>query len=189
MNNRVTYELTTHDSKQVIVIRFEYSPELNKWVKELVDARWSQSKKAWYVLDTQQHRQKFGLAPKPMGQEVIQKIHPVNQPAFNSLIETLQLKAYSPSTIKTYRNEFAQLLYLLKDKKVDELDATKLRSYFLYCINTRKLSESTLHSRINAVKFYFEQVLKREKIFVEIPRPKKPSTLPKVIHAGDYKIF
>lgn len=138
-------------------------------------------------MDTQQHRQKFSLAPKPMGQEVIQNIHPANQPAFNSLIEMFQLKAYSSSTIKTYRNEFAQLLYLLKDKKVDELDAIKLRRYFLHCTNTLKLSESTLHSRINAIKFYFEQVLKREKIFVEIPRPKKPSILPKVINASHIK--
>jgi site-specific recombinase XerC len=39
-----------------------------------------------------------------------------------------------------------------------------------------------LHSRLNAVKFYFEQVLKREKVFFEeIPRPKKQSLLPKVL--------
>ena len=44
-----------------------------------------------------------------------------------------------------------------------------------------------LHSRFNAVKFYFEVVLKREKIFVAIPRPKKPSSLPKVINAQDIK--
>jgi site-specific recombinase XerD len=138
------------------------------------------------VLDAPTYRQKFGLAPKP-AQEGLDKVHPVNQPAFNTFTETLQLKAYSASTIRTYRNEFAQLLYVLKDKDVNGLDAAKLRSYFLYCINTLRLSENTLHSRINAVKFYFEQVLKRERIFVEIPRPKKPSILPKVIHAQDIK--
>lgn len=187
MNSQVSYELATHNNKQVIIIRFEYSRELNKLVKELVGVQWSQSKKAWYVPDVPQYRQKFGLTPHPMGKEVLVHIHPVNQPAFNRLIETLQLKAYSPSTIKTYRNEFSQLLYVLKDKQVDELDATKLRSYFLYCTNRLKLSENTLHSRMNAMKFYFEQVLKREKLFFEIPRPKKPSILPKVIHAQDVK--
>ena len=99
----------------------------------------------------------------------------------------VQWKAYSSNTINTYRNEFAQLLYILKDKNVVELDADRLRSYFLYCIKTLKLSENTLHSRINAVKFYFEAVLKREKLFVEIPRPKKPSIMPKVIHTQDIK--
>lgn len=38
-----------------------------------------------------------------------------------------------------------QLLYLLKDKQVAELDAAKLRSYFLYCVKTLQLSKNTLH--------------------------------------------
>src|SRR5690606_23731540 len=37
------------------------------------------------------------------------------------------------------------------------------------------------HSRLNAIKFYFEQVLHKPDFFAEIPRPKKPSTLPKVL--------
>ena len=45
-----------------------------------------------------------------------------------------------------------------------------------------ELSENTIHSRINAIKFYFEQVLHCDKIFFEgIPRPKKKSQLPEVI--------
>lgn len=34
---------------------------------------------------------------------------------------------------------------------------------------------------MNALKFFYEQVLSREKFFWEIPRPKKPYILPKVI--------
>ncbi|GAB4034778.1 tyrosine-type recombinase/integrase [Spirosoma gilvum] len=111
----------------------------------------------------------------------------MNQLALERLIETLQLKAYSSSTLRTYRNEFAQLLYVLKTTSVDSLDAERLRSYFLYCVNRLKLSENTLHSRINAIKFYYEQVLGREKFFFEIPRPKKPSILPKVFSPADIK--
>lgn len=187
MKNKITYELTTHYGKAIILIQFEYDKLVNERVKKMVGVKWSSSKKAWYVLDTPQYRQKFGIEINLTGKEVLSHIHEVNQPAFRRLIETLQLKAYSPSTIKTYRNEFAQLLYILKNKNVDELSAEKLRSYFLYCINTLKLSENTLHSRVNAVKFYFEQVLKREKLFFEIPRPKKPSILPKVISIKDIK--
>lgn len=52
----------------------------------------------------------------------------------------------------------------------------------IYCFEKLKLTENTLHSRINAIKFYFEQVLGREKFFWEIPRPKKPSQLPKLLN-------
>ncbi len=46
----------------------------------------------------------------------------------------------------------------------------------------RKASAKTrAHSRLNALKFYFEQVLGREKFFWEILRPKKRQQLPKVL--------
>ena len=187
MKTSMKYELGLHKGKNVIYIRFDYDPQLIKNIKKPVGIQWSKSQKAWYVTDNQYYREKFGLPPKPNGKDALTHIQPVNQPAFHAIIETLQLKKYSENTIKTYRNEFAQLLQLLKHKCVNELDAEKIRSYFLYCTNTLKMSENTLHIRMNAVKFYFEQVLKREKIFTNIPRPKKASILPKVINAKDIK--
>jgi site-specific recombinase XerD len=181
MKKKIEYEPGTHHNKPVIFIRFEFDNKLNERIRQLAGAKWSSTKKAWYVPDVPAYRRKFGLELPLSGKEVLLQIDPINQPAFQALVDTLTLKSYSPSTIKTYRNEFAQLLYIIKDKNVNELDATRLRSYFLYCINTLKLSENTLHSRMNAIKFYFEQVLKREKIFVEIPRPKKRIILPNVL--------
>ena len=181
-NDVVKYELATHKGQNVIFIRFNYSLDLNLRVRKLIGVQWSQSQKSWYVLDNISYREKFGLEKKPLaGKEIITNIDGVNRPAFQLYLETLQLKSYSPNTINTYRNEFAQLLYIIKDTNIDNLSANRLRDYFLYCINTLKLSENTLHSRINAVKFYFEQVLRREKFFFDIPRPKKKIILPNVL--------
>lgn len=181
------FEIATHQNKAVIFIHFEDNLQLNNQIKEIKGVKWSQSKKSWYVIDNQEYREKFGLPVKPLGKEALSHIHPENNVPLQLFIETLQLKGYSESTIKTYRNEFAQLLYLLKNIQVNTLDSTRLRSYFLYCTNTLKLSENTLHSRMNSIKFYFEQVLHREKLFFDIPRPKKPAQLPKVISATDIK--
>jgi integrase/recombinase XerD len=41
-----------------------------------------------------------------------------NTNALEKFIQQLYLKAYSPSTVKTYRNEFIQLLQLIKNKPV-----------------------------------------------------------------------
>jgi integrase/recombinase XerD len=71
-------------------------------------------------------------------------------------------------------------LQLLKNKPVNDLTPDDLRRYFLFCFEKLRLTENTLHSRINAIKFYFEQVLGREKFFWEIPRPKKKIELPKI---------
>jgi len=122
----------------------------------------------------------------PVGKAVISQICPINVAALNRMHEILLLKAYSPNTVKTYCSEFAQLLYLLKNNPVNSLTPERLRSYFLYCKKNLNLSENAIHSRMNAVKFYFEQVLGHEKLFFdEIPRPQKKSSLPKVISKGD----
>ena len=135
---------------------------------------------------------KTGTVPKTeIGKAVMSKICPVNIAALERMCEQLVLKGYSPNTIKSYSVEFAQLLYLIKEVPVDSLTPERLRAYILYCLNELKLSENTIHSRLNALKFYFEQVLNQDKIFFDsIPRPKKKSQLPEVISKKDIaKIF
>lgn len=97
------------------------------------------------------------------------------------MVELLQLKAYSPSTLRTYKNEVGIFLQTLKNKKADTLSTEDVRRYLHYCIEKLQLSENTLHSRLNALKFLYEQLLGYEKFFVEIPRPKKHLQLPKVL--------
>jgi site-specific recombinase XerD len=187
------YSIGEHRGKKVIFVHFPYNLEFHKQLREKFStAKWSASKKCWYLPDVNSIRNEIGMAPDTeMGKAVVCQIHPVNQPALKRLHETLVLKSYSPSTIQTYCGEFSQLLYLLKDFPVDTLTPERLRSYFLYCIKTLKLTENTIHSRINAVKFYFEQVLRRDKLFFEeIPRPQKREILPKVFSKQDIaKLF
>ena len=109
------------------------------------------------------------------------QISPDNLTALEQLVQQLKLKAYSISTIRTYRNEFLQLLQLLKNNSVNKLTPDDLKRYMVYAMEKAGISENTAHSRLNALKFYFEQVLGQEKFFWEIPRPKKKMILPKVI--------
>ncbi len=106
------------------------------------------------------------------------RIQAVNAHVLPAMQQQLKLKAYSPSTAKTYINEMAQLLQTINSIAADELTPEHLRRYLVYCYEKLMLTENTLHSRINAMKFYYEQVLGREKFFWEIPRPKKQLQLP-----------
>lgn len=118
---------------------------------------------------------------KAIGHGFEQHIHEVNLPAFRVFRNTLEQRAYSPSTVRTYLAEFAQLLKLLKKRPVDRLTTEQLNAYFLYCIKKLKHSENQIHSRINAIKSYFKLVLHQEHVFDSIPRPKSPKALPKVL--------
>jgi len=109
------------------------------------------------------------------------KISNHNLAELKRMADTLKLKAYSPSTLKTYRGEFMQLLKVIGNKAVDELTPEELRRYMLFATEKEGINEFTANSRVNALKFYYEQVLGRKKMFIEIPRPKKHLLLPKVL--------
>lgn len=108
-------------------------------------------------------------------------ISETNQLEWLRMVQHLQLKGYSTSTQRTYRNEFGIFLKHLKQLPAPEMTEQRIRNYLQYCYATLQLTEATIHSRINALKFYYEQVLGRDKFFWEIPRPKKPLQLPRVI--------
>lgn len=224
-----------HRNQECIGVFFENWPRLNGAIRKKASARWSQTKKCWYVPLNKENYNKVCNALKGLGKidqtelhqyllkrknqknkpvserketkskvdittpvfrstvtpiwidkPVIiykkERISPINAHIIPAMEERLKLKAYSPSTIKTYLGEMSQLLTLLKEIPADQLTAAHLKRYLLYCLEKLNLKENTLHSRINAMKFYYEQVLGREKFFWEIPRPKKPILLPKLLN-------
>jgi integrase/recombinase XerD len=191
LKKEIVFSIGKHNEKQVIWCRFPKNDGvLFALKKQYPFCRWSNTNKCWYISDSVEIRKQVGIHPKDVTENIMHKIHPVNQPALQNMKNQLKLKAYSANTAKVYLGEFSQLLFILKNHSVNALTPERLKSYLLYCVNELKLSEAHLHSRLNALKFYFEQVLLKEKFFVEIPRPKSKSTLPKVLSTKDIqKLF
>lgn len=182
-----TFTPGKHRDKKVIWIICPYDRNLINALKQNTDATWSATQKAWFVPDNHHNREHFNMDINIVGKATLSKISPVNLQAFTTYQNQLLLKGFSPNTLRTYSVEFAQLLYILKDFPVQELTPEKLKSYFLYCTAELHLSENQIHSRMNAVKFYFEKVLHRDKLFFDIPRPKKPLLLPKALNTSEIK--
>jgi site-specific recombinase XerD len=201
----ITYTLITHKNESRILVQFENNNEWNRRIKKVTGVKWSKTFKGWTIPDTPENRRKYGLTqhntapikkdavllPITAKMQVVTKnvqtaktasvyINDTNKEELKKFLQQLTLKAYSPSTICTYRVEFVQLLQVLGKHDVKLLQPEHLKRYLLWCIS-RGLSETGVHSRMNALKFYFEQVLDRDKFFFEIPKPKKPYQLPKVL--------
>jgi site-specific recombinase XerD len=104
-----------------------------------------------------------------------------NLQAFHKYQELLQLKGYSAQTFRIYCSEFHLLLRLLRNISVSELSKEKVQGYLLWLLHKRRYSAPHLHTAINALKFYFEQVLGRGRAFYDLPRPQKPRKLPPVL--------
>ncbi len=195
-----------HNNKDCIKLQFEYNKNINNIIRTFSYVKFSSSLKAWYLPKNKTFLKNIIDALKGVGVVDISKlkssyqnhlpkikinhyttISEYNKQQLTIYLKTLTLKAYSSSTITTYKSEFAIFLQTLKDVKVDELKTDRVKNYLFYCYDKLKLSENTIHSRMNALKFYYEKVLKRERFFFDIPRPKRPLKLPKVI--SEEKIF
>ena len=154
-------------------------------LKKYLENKNLQSKKSFGLIKT---NQRFNYSASLSNTNRVTRktaISPVNKHVLPSMEQMLKLKAYSRSTIRTYLNEMAQLLTAIKDIPADELKPEHLKRYLVHCYEKLGLKENTLHSRINGMKFYYEQVLKRDKFFWEIPRPKKQLMLPKVLNENE----
>ncbi len=96
-------------------------------------------------------------------------------------------KRYSDNTIKTYCNYFKDFCVFFENSKLENISTTQINTYILTLIQQKNISTSQQNQRINAIKFYFEKVLGREKQYYELHRPRKENKLPKVLSKNEVK--
>jgi integrase/recombinase XerD len=178
--------LGQHRGKNVIWVSFPNELQYIDRFKKLTGARWSNTKKCWYLPNNATYRQQFQLQLEYTPHSRLD-LSNNNKAEYRKLQEKIRLVGYSEATMRTYSTEFARLLHLIGLAQVQDLTHEELCAYFLYCHNTLRMSHNAIHSRINAIKFYYEKVLNRPKIVWEIPRPKKPQLLPNVLSTTDIK--
>lgn len=130
------------------------------------------------VFPDEEHQGKETLRTYALTGRAYPELSPVNEAVLKRVVQHLVLKHYSKSTITTYRNELHVFFKLLGLISPEHLSPEDIKRYLQKCV-TDGLTESTLHSRINALKYYYERVLNKEKFFFDIPRPKKPLLLPR----------
>lgn len=105
----------------------------------------------------------------------------------NKYTELLIQKRYSRNTQDIYCSYFKDFLIYFKNKNLENLSKEQINNYILNLIQTKNISISQQNQRINAIKFYYEKVLGREKEYYELYRPNKEHKLPKVLSKNEVK--
>jgi integrase/recombinase XerD len=95
-------------------------------------------------------------------------------------IELLERKRYSYNTAKTYTSLFKDFISYFEEKALMEINELDIKKYVQTIVQEGK-SESYQNQVINAIKFYYEQVLDMPQRFYEIERPIKAKPLPVVL--------
>lgn len=96
-------------------------------------------------------------------------------PLRNRMIQDLQLRGYSKSTQGLYVGAVRQLCDHF-EKPPGKITEEDLRDYFLYCKNVKNWSRSTSTVAICAIKFFYENTIRRKwptLLFIRAGREKK----------------
>lgn len=92
---------------------------------------------------------------------------------------------YSWNTVKQYAQAFMRYVAYLGDKHPSEAEAKDVNRY-LALLAREKVSESLIHSAVNAIKFYYVKVKFLPEFALEqVKRPKKGRILPTILSIGE----
>ncbi len=181
-------------------------------VKQIPDCRWLPQLACWTVPYTlkaiQQLQYLFGercwldfdpekekAIQSKSKKEVYEEIKPVMQHSpwpdeMCKMEQELFLKRYSRHTVKTYLCFFKEYtIWLGADRSPEDQDKAKIRDFLYHWIKYKKASPIAQNQMINAIKFYFEKVLKQDRVVYDLPRPKKAFQLPKIFSEKEIKLL
>jgi len=175
-----------------IRVTFPYNEAFVQRVKSITGRRWHPEEKYWSFPNN------IGTLEKILEVFEGEKIYidPVLQTRFSSITarnkatkqflykfedlrRELISRKYSPKTIKAYVHYNENLLRFAKKSPADVVNED-IKNYLFYLADEKESSASTLNIAINALKFYYGEILKKNFTF-EIKRPKKDRKLPAIL--------
>ena len=195
---QITLSYAEHNQMPVVKIVFDYNREITDQLKATTNARWSKTMNCWYVLRTDFNLNHFfvnfkdiawidyvalKVLTKPVLSEPVKRdyTHRLNLSLPAGYIEILRQKRYSQSTIKTYSAYFKDFIHYFSESALEEITSQEINAYILVLISEWDISSSEQNQRINAIKFFYEKVLRKERHVYEIERPRKEIILPNVL--------
>jgi len=196
---QITLSFSEYNQTSVVKIVFDYNQPIINKLKETTNAKWSASQKCWYIGCNEFNLKQFfenmkGLAyidysglKNPMEIKPAKIVNlpekktnqPINLP--KGYIERLEQERYSENTIKTYSHYFRDFIAAFKNNKLEVITKDEINQYILRLIRENNISSSQQNQRINAIKFYYEKVLKKNREYYQIERPRKERLLPDVL--------
>ena len=97
-------------------------------------------------------------------------------------IRILKLTNYNEATIKTYQHYFQQFVKFFENSNPEEIPLYEIRQYILYLVEEKKYSTTAQNNAINAIKFYYNNVINKPIDDFYLPRPRRAKTIPKILN-------
>ncbi len=177
-------KVITHKKEKRIAVYFEKNADLIARIKLINGSRWSQTLKAWHLPDTDENRQRFGLAPHSHFLPSIEGIAQIEK-----FKQWLRSKRYSESTLTTYSEALKSFLIFYREKPIAEISNEDVIVYNNEYILKKNLSASFQNQTVNAIKLFFQTVHETKMMVDKIHRPKRAKVLPNVLSKEEIKLI
>ena len=190
------------DSSKYVGLQFYPSKIIHALIKTLNSPKWSHEHQMVYIANTPENissifstlkgcawincRYFYKNKPVSSGAEPVDLTFlkgkgmgadGVVPPEYIALLET---KRYSVNTARMYTSLFSKFMQYFKDRPLLEINENDIKKYIHGIVKQGK-SKSHQNQAINAIKFYYEQVLDMPQRFYEIDRPRQEQKLPTVL--------
>jgi site-specific recombinase XerD len=104
-------------------------------------------------------------------------------------LEQMKIKRYSQNTINTYSSVLRTFFNYYGKYNPEVITDEQIRQYMLYLVEQRHVTAVYQRQLVNALKFYYENVLLRKLDTLCILRPKKPKKLPVVLSEHEVELL
>lgn len=195
------------ENEKAIGIQYYPCVAIERLVNSLPAPRWSTEYSMMYIQNTKENvamifetfkgvawvncRYFFKNKPLHEGAEPVDLSALKNAPSKPGIppcppeyVELLETKRYSVHTARTYKSLFCEFIAHFSDKKLMEINEGDIKQYLHHVVKKGK-SSSYQNQTINAIKFYYEQVMDMPQRFYDIGRPQKEKRLPSVLSEVD----
>lgn len=205
----VHLEALDHKGQRRIALRFPYDAWLITIAKQL-GAQWSKSHKCWHVENgspsmkaifaaykglawvnaealfkkegnAQQPVPATSIQPKQPSRPVETPMGPAQAEALQRMRQKLEIARYSPRTIEAYLNATKHFFLHFPGKHPGDIRTEDIEAYQHHMATERKVSNSHLNQVVNAVRYYYMNVVGDAQRVTFIERPRQEKKLPLVL--------
>jgi len=189
MKKPIIYQNHKNANRIKIFIPYELK-QIRKEFKKLNTTWWHPNQKLWSIINTKENIDLVKILFKNDYEQIaLEKTQALPKIVLNdkskaimaSFEQKLILSSYSKNTINTYKSELKFFLKYFENYDISQVDKDMIEGYIFRLINKYSIGESKQNLAINAIKFFYERVLGRDREVYSIQRPKRAKQLPGVL--------
>lgn len=166
-----------------VLLRYEPNAWTDKAISSIKGRQWSDVLHGWHI-----------AADKKLLEQLIVLLHsnekaqPLQHtPHLSAYLRQLKLSGYSANTIQCYKSNFLLFAGYFSGAQLEVISKAEIEEFLEHSQQAHQYSASAMNVMVNAIKFFYEKVLKKPRAVYQLPRVKKPVQLSAVFGESEVR--